>query len=83
MLADGQISNVIKSNGQFVIVKRDGIIQAQNIKLEQVADRLTKIIRDKKMRAVAGDIFKELQKRTRVQNGRITTIGCGSALART
>ena len=67
-LADGQISNVIKSNGQFVIVKRDGIIQAQNIKLEQVADRLTKIIRDKKMRAVAGDIFKELQKRTRVQN---------------
>ncbi len=67
-LADGQVSNVIKSEGQFVIVKRDGIIQAQNIKLEQVADRLTKIIRDKKMRAVAGDIFKELQKRTRVQN---------------
>ena len=68
-LADGQVSNVIKSSeGQFVIVKRDGIIQAQNIKLEQVADRLTKIIRDKKMRSVADGIFKELQKRTRVQN---------------
>jgi parvulin-like peptidyl-prolyl isomerase len=67
-LADGQISNVIRSQGQFVVVKREGLIQAQNIKLEQVADRLTKIIRDKKMRGVAGDIFKELQKRTRVQN---------------
>jgi parvulin-like peptidyl-prolyl isomerase len=67
-MSDGQVSSVIRSEGQFVIVKRDGIIQAQNIKLQQVADRLTKIIRDKKMRAVSGDIFKELQKRTRVQN---------------
>jgi parvulin-like peptidyl-prolyl isomerase len=67
-LADGQASNVIRSQSQFVIVKREGFIPAQNIKLEQVADRLTKIIRDKKMRAVAGGIFKELQKRTRVQN---------------
>jgi len=67
-LADGQVSGVVRSAGQFVIIKRDGLIAARDVKLEQVADRLEKIIRDKKLRSVAGEIFKELQKRTRVQN---------------
>ena len=34
-LADGQVSNVIRSQGQFVVLKRDGLIAARNIKLEQ------------------------------------------------
>ena len=67
-LADNQVSDVIRSAGQFVILKRDGLIPARDIKFEKVADRLEKLIRDKKLRGVAGDIFRELQKHTRVQN---------------
>jgi parvulin-like peptidyl-prolyl isomerase len=67
-LADGQVSDVIRTQGQFVVLKRDGLIAARDVKLEQVADRLNRIIRDQKMRAVSGDIFKDLQRRARVQN---------------
>jgi parvulin-like peptidyl-prolyl isomerase len=67
-LADGQVSAVIRSQGQFVVLKREELIAARDVKLEQVADRLTRIIRDQKMRSVAGDIFKEMQRRARVQN---------------
>ena len=67
-LADNQVSDVIRSGGQFVVLKRDGLIPPQSVKLEQAAPRLEKIIRDKKMRSVSGEIFQELQKRTRIQN---------------
>jgi parvulin-like peptidyl-prolyl isomerase len=67
-LADGQVSGVIRSEGQFVVLKREGLIAARDIKLEKVADRLNRIIRDQKMHSVSGDIFKELQRRARVQN---------------
>lgn len=67
-LADGQVSDVIRSEGQYVVLRRDGLIAARDVKLEQVADRLNRIIRDQKMRSVSGDIFKDLQRRARVQN---------------
>ena len=67
-LADGQVSDVIRSAGQYVVLKRDGLIAAREIKLEQVADRLSRIIRDQKMRQWSGDIFKDLQRTPRVQN---------------
>jgi parvulin-like peptidyl-prolyl isomerase len=67
-LADGQVSAVIRSSGQYVILKRDGIIPARTITMDQVALRLEKIIRDRKMRQVAAEIFQELQKKSHVQN---------------
>ncbi len=67
-MSDGQVSQVIPSAGQFVILKRDGLIEARQITLAQVSPRLEKIIRDRKMRTVAGEIFQQLQKHTRVQN---------------
>ena len=67
-LADGQVSAVIQSAGQFVILKRDGIIAARQITMAQAAPRLEQIIRDRKMRQVATDIFRDLQKKSRVQN---------------
>jgi parvulin-like peptidyl-prolyl isomerase len=67
-LANGQVSDVIRSQGQFVVLKREGQIAARKEKLSDVAPRLEQIIRDKKLRSAAGDIFKELQKRTKVQN---------------
>ena len=67
-LADGQVSGVIRSAGQYVILKRDGLIPARKITMAQAAPRLEKIIRDRKMRQVATEIFQELQKKSRVQN---------------
>jgi len=67
-LADGQVSAVIRSAGQYVILKRDGLIAARTITMAQAAPRLEKIIRDRKMRQVATEIFQELQKKSRVQN---------------
>jgi len=67
-LADGQVSGVIRSAGQYVILKRDGLIPARAITEAQAAPRLEKIIRDRKMRQVATEIFQELQKKSRVQN---------------
>ena len=51
-----------------MILKRDGLIPARQITMAQAAPRLEKIIRDRKMRQVATEIFQELQKKSRVQN---------------
>ena len=67
-LADGQVSGVIHSAGQYVILKREGLIAPRQITMAQAAPRLEKIIRDRKMRQVATEIFQELQKKARVQN---------------
>ncbi len=67
-LSDGQVSGVIRTAGQYVILKREGLIAARQIKMAEAAPRLEKIIRDRKMRQVATEIFRELQKKSRVQN---------------
>jgi parvulin-like peptidyl-prolyl isomerase len=67
-LADGQVSGVIPSAGQYVILKRDGLIVARAITMAKAAPRLEKIIRDRKMRQVATDIFQDLQRKAQVQN---------------
>ena len=67
-LADGQVSGVIRSTAQYVILKREGLIPAPNITMAAAAPRLEKIIRDRKLRQVAKEIFQELQKKSRVQN---------------
>lgn len=67
-LADGQVSGVIRSAGQYVILKRDGLIAPRAITMAQAAPRLEKIIRDRKTRLVATEIFQELQKKSHVQN---------------
>jgi parvulin-like peptidyl-prolyl isomerase len=67
-LADGQVSPVIQSAGQYVIIKRESLIEARSFKLAQVRPRLEKIISDRKLRQVSKDIFGELQKKSHVQN---------------
>ena len=67
-LADGQVSEVIRSAGQYVILKREGLIPAPKYTLDQARPRLEKIIRDRKTRQVATEIFHDLQKKARVQN---------------
>ncbi len=67
-LANGQVSGVIRSTAQYVILKRDGLIPAQQITMAQAEPRLRKVICDRKTRQVAAEIFRELQKKAHVQN---------------
>jgi parvulin-like peptidyl-prolyl isomerase len=67
-MADGQVSAVIQSAGQYVILKREGLIEPRKITMAQARPRLEKIICDRKMRTVSTEIFQDLQKKSRVQN---------------
>ena len=67
-MADGDVSPVIHAGGQYVILKREGLLPARQVKFEQVAPKLEEILRDRKMRSVAKDIFQQLQENTKVVN---------------
>jgi parvulin-like peptidyl-prolyl isomerase len=67
-MADGEVSPVIHAGGQYVILKREGLLPARPVKFEQVEPKLEEILRDRKMRTVAQEIFQQLQKNTRVEN---------------
>jgi parvulin-like peptidyl-prolyl isomerase len=66
-LADGGVSKVISAGGQYVILKREGLMEARPVKFEDAAPRLEKILRDRKLRSVADKIFKQLQDRSVVE----------------
>ena len=61
---DGEVSKVIPAAGQFVIIKRESLLPADNITLEQIKPKLEEMIREKKMHAVANDVFDQLKKHT-------------------
>ncbi len=66
-MADGEISPVIHAGGQYLILKRDGVIPARQVKFERIAPQLEEIIRDRKMRSVAQDVFKRLQDSAKIE----------------
>jgi parvulin-like peptidyl-prolyl isomerase len=69
-MGDGDISPVIKVNhagGQYVILKREGLVDAQPVSFEDAKSRLEGFIRDKKTRGVAQDVFQTLQDRAAKQ----------------
>ena len=52
-----------------MILRKEGEIPARNIKLDDLlAQKLEEIIRDRKLRTVADDIFKELQENAKVED---------------
>ena len=67
-MADGEVSPVIHAGGQYVILKREGLLPARPVKFEQAAPRLEEVLRDRKMRTVAQDIFRQLQQNAKVVN---------------
>lgn len=67
-LKDGEVSGVIPTAGQYMVLKREGLLPPSNMRIEQLQDRLEEAIRDRKMRRVAHDIFRELQERAVVKN---------------
>lgn len=67
-MADGEVSPVIQAGGQYVILKREGLLPARQVAFEQVAPRLEEGLRDRKMRSVAQEVFQEMQKDAKVVN---------------
>ena len=67
-LQPGQISPVISVASQYVILKCEGRIPRQNVKLEDARQLLEESITESKLRAAAGRLFTELEKRAEVVN---------------
>jgi parvulin-like peptidyl-prolyl isomerase len=67
-MTDGEVSQVIQAGPQYVILKREGLVPAQQVKFEEVAPQLEEVIRDTKMRSVAQDLYKKLQDEAKVEN---------------
>jgi len=67
-MQDGQISEVIAVNAQFVVLKRESVQPAVRVAFEQVKMGMIEVIRDRKMRDVTGDTFRRLQDQAEVEN---------------
>lgn len=67
-LAEGQISDVIPVAKQFVILKCESQLPARQIAMGDVQAQLVDEIRDRKLRGVADELFRELQQQAEVEN---------------
>lgn len=67
-MADGEVSGVIRAGGQYVILKREGLLPAQNVSYDKVSSQLEEMVRDRKLRKAAQEIFRQLQDRSTVVN---------------
>jgi parvulin-like peptidyl-prolyl isomerase len=67
-MKDGEISQVIKLGNQFLIVQRESLVPARDVSLDQAKPQLELVIRDRKQRTVANDVFQALQKNASVEN---------------
>ncbi len=68
-MSDGEISEVIVAGGQYVILKREGLLPgAKSVNFEQVEPELKEMIREVKLRKVADKIFTKLQEDAKVRN---------------
>jgi parvulin-like peptidyl-prolyl isomerase len=67
-MKDGQISDAIQVGGQYVIFQRETLIPARNVPFKDVQGQLEELIRERKLRTVASDIFRELQKTAKIEN---------------
>jgi len=67
-MKDGEISQVIPCNGLCVILKREEGIEARPVPFDQVAPQLKHMLEERKIRGVAHEVFRELQKKARVEN---------------
>ena len=67
-LKDGEVSKVIPIASQFVILQRESEISARQITFTDAKPYLEELLRDKKLRNVAADVFQALQKTSHVEN---------------
>lgn len=64
----GDISEVVAVGDQFVILKCEAQLAAQQVPMEKVKKVLIESIKDKKLRLAADTIFKQLQDAAQVEN---------------
>lgn len=67
-LKDGEISEVLPIAGQFIVFQREGLIPPRQVAMKDAQPFLEEIVRERKMRGAANDIFRELQSRAKVEN---------------
>jgi parvulin-like peptidyl-prolyl isomerase len=67
-MKDGEVSPVIQVGNQFAVIKREQLVPGAEVPFEQVRPRLEEILKDKKMRGAAHDVFGQLQQAAKVQN---------------
>jgi parvulin-like peptidyl-prolyl isomerase len=67
-MREGEISDIIQVQGQYLFLKCDALIAARPVPMDQVQKLLLEAIRDKKLRLAAKDVFEELQRDTVVEN---------------
>lgn len=67
-LRDGEVSRVLQVGDQFLILKRECKLPASQVAVDRVAPQLEEIVRERKMRTVAAEIFQQLQQQARVEN---------------
>jgi len=67
-MRDGDVSDVINVANQYVFLKREKLIAAQKADFEKVKPRLREMIRDKKLRKVSHEVFRDLQDEAEVVN---------------
>ena len=60
-IRDGEITPVIHAGGQYLILKREEAIPPREVSYKEVAPKLFAFLRDRKMRAIAQDVFRVLQ----------------------
>jgi parvulin-like peptidyl-prolyl isomerase len=67
-LRPGEVSEVLKLGDQYVILKCESHIPPTRKPLEEVRQALEDTIRDRKLREVSDELFRELQAQARVEN---------------
>jgi len=67
-LQDGQVSEVLPIGNQYVILQRESLIPAREIRVEQVQAQLETVVKERKQHELVGKIFQELQKKATVVN---------------
>ncbi|MBN2474582.1 MAG: peptidylprolyl isomerase [Pirellulales bacterium] len=68
-MQDGEISPVIPAGGQFVIIQRSHLLPgARVVDSAKVAPKLEELVRDRKLREVSRDVFRQLQQQAKVVN---------------
>ncbi len=67
-LQDGEISPIVEVAGQFAILRCEGRTERSEFDKNQVKGRLEEFVRERKLRTVAGELFKKLQDESKVVN---------------
>lgn len=67
-LRDGEVSRILQVGDQYLILKRECKLPASQVAIERVAPQLEEVVRERKMRTVAAEVFQQLQQQARVEN---------------